>query len=462
MKRGARTLLVLGALAAGRPGGPAATLAAQTSLTIYNDGRVLVRREISASVPKGASSHKVALGSLEPASLFPLDSGVAITRLTYDGATDEGSALRRSVGRRVVFRLPESKDTLSALVLGVDPLRLRLPDGRVSFQPPGAALYPADVVVADPTARLDLWSSRGQERLRLGYFTGGATWQASYQVMLGGRAARVAGTAVLESQGLRADSADVQLLAGSVGRAEKPPAPQARAFEALQAKADFADAAAVEQRVGEFHLYSLPGKSTLLPGLTTSVALFEPVEVPYEREYVVRGLVPYWGFLPQQGEESEVPVQISYTLKRPHKSGFGDRPLPGGVARLYQPDSAGRAQLVGEAALEHTPAGRDLKLDAGVAFDLTARRVQTTYVTRRDSTKAHGVRTVATADYRVTVRNATDSVATVDVIEERAGEWAVLSSSVPAEKLSTVRTRFRVKVPVRGEAAVTYRLRIVW
>jgi hypothetical protein len=50
----------------------------------------------------------------------------------------------------------------------------------------------------------------------------------------------------------------------------------------------------------------------------------------------------------------------------------------------------------------------------------------------------------------------------VDVIEERAGEWAVVKSSVPAEKLSTVRTRFRVKVPARGEAEVTYRLRIVW
>jgi hypothetical protein len=226
--------------------------------------------------------------------------------------------------------------------------------------------------------------------------------------------------------------------------------------------AAFADAVPVEQRVGEFHLYTLPGKSTLLPGLTTSVALFEPVQVAYERNYVVRGLVPYWGFLPQQGEETEAPVEVSYTLKRPHQSEFGDRPLPGGVARIYQPDSAGRAQLVGEAALDHTPAGRDLRLDAGVAFDLTARRVQTGYVTRRDSTKAHGVRTIATADYRVTVRNATDSVATVDVIEERAGEWAVLSSSVPAEKLSSTRTRFRVKVPARGEAAVTYRLRIVW
>jgi hypothetical protein len=462
MRRGARTLLLLGALAAPLPGGAAASLAAQTSITIYNDGRVLVRREMAMAVAKGASNHKVALGPLDPASLFPLDSGVAITRLTYDGATDEGSVLRRSVGRRVVFRLPESKDTLSALVLGVDPLRLQLPDGRVTFQPPGAALYPGDVVVADPTVSLDLSSSRAQERLRLGFFTGGATWQASYQVTLGGRTARVAGMAVLESQGLRADNAEVQLLAGSVGRADKQPQPPRPLERRLEAVAAFADAAAVEQRVGEFHLYSLPGKSTLLPGLTTSVALFQPVEVPYERNYVVRGLVPYWGFLPQQGEETEAPVEVSYTLKRPHKSEFGDRPLPGGVARIYQPDSAGRPQLVGEAALDHTPAGRDLRLDAGVAFDLTARRIQTSYVTRRDSTKAHGVRTIATADYRVTVRNATDSLATVDVIEERAGEWTVLSSSVPAEKLSSTRTRFRVKVPARGEAAVTYRLRIVW
>ncbi|CAN5792600.1 DUF4139 domain-containing protein [soil metagenome] len=457
-----KTLLVVGALAAPLAGRPVAPLVAQSSLTIYNDGRVLVRREVSVAVPKGASRRQVALGSLDPASIFALDSGVAITRLTYDGATDEGSVLRRSVGRRVVFRLPESTDTLSALVLGVDPLRLQLPDGRITFQSPGAALYPEDVVVADPTVTLDLWSSRARERLRLGYFTGGAAWQASYQVMLGGRTARVAGMAVLESQGLRADSADVQLLAGSVGRADKQPEPPRPLERRLEAAAAFADAAAGEQRVGEFHLYTLPGKTTLLPGLTTSVALFEPVEVAYERSYVVRGLVPYWGILPQQGEETEAPVEVSYTLRRPHKSEFGDRPLPGGVARIYRPDTAGRPQLVGEASIDHTPAGRDLRLDAGVAFDLTARRVQTSYVTRRDSTQAHGIRTVATADYRVTVRNATDSAAVVDVIEERAGEWSVLSSSVPAEKLSSTRTRFRTKVPARGEAAVTYRLRIVW
>ena len=214
--------------------------------------------------------------------------------------------------------------------------------------------------------------------------------------------------------------------------------------------------------MGEFHLYSLGGRSTLLPGLTTSVAFFEPAQVKYERNYVVHGDVPYWGFLPQMGEETEPPVEVIYTLKRPRKTDFGDRPLPGGVARLYLPDSSGGLQLVGEASLNHTPAGSDMKLDAGTAFDITAKRLQMNYATRRDSTKARGVHTVATADYRVTLKNATDSVVTVDVEEERAGEWSVVSSSVPAEKVSSTVTRFRVRVPARGEAVLTYRIRVIW
>jgi hypothetical protein len=436
-----------------------ARLEAQTSLTIYNDGRVLLRRELAMAVPKGSSTQRVALGPAEPASVFSLDSSVTLLGVRYDGAVDEGSVQRRSVGRRVLFRLPESKDTLSALILGVDPLRLQLPDGRVTFTAPGAAIYPADVVVTDPATVLDLRATRAQDRIRLGYFTAGASWKASYQIVLGGGDARVTGMAVLESQTLRVENAEVQLLAGAVSRAEPPPAvPLYKERVALQAAVA---ATAGEQRVGEFHLYSLPGTSSLAPGLTTSVALFEPTRAKYERAYVVHGVIPYWGMLPQQGEETETPVEVRYTLKRPRKTELGDRPLPGGVARLFQADSAGRLQLVGEAASDHTPAGQDLRLTAGTAFDLTAKRVQSSYSTRRDSTKA-GWRTVATADYRVTLRSALDSAVTVDVQEERGGEWSVVSSSVPAEKLSSTLTRFRVRVPPGGESAVTYRLRVVW
>jgi hypothetical protein len=439
------------------------SLAAQTSLTIYNDGRVLVRREVEAAVPKGASNQTLTLGALEPASLFSLDSSVVITRIAYDGAVDEGSALRRSVGKRLLFRIQteQKTDTVSALVLGVDPLRLQLPDGRVMFTPPGTALYPADVVVAEPTVRLGFESARAQKSLRLGYFTSGASWQASYQIVLGGKQAKVTGMAVIPSQTLRMENAEVQLLAGAVGRADQfSPKRMMAAARNVMAEATL-DGVPAEQQVGEFHLYTLPGRTTLLPGLTTSVALFEPAAAPYEKTHTVRGVLPYRGTLPRGGDEEELPVEVTYTLKRPHQSGFGGRPLPGGVARMFEQDSAGRLQLVGEARSDHTPAGEDLRLSAGTAFDLTARRVQTSYVTQRDSTKP-SPRTIAVADYRVTVANATDSAETVEVMEVRAGEWSVVSSSVPAEKLSSTRTRFRVKVPARGEAQLTYRLRVVW
>jgi hypothetical protein len=450
------------ALASPLPRFPA-SLHAQTSLTIYNDGRVLVRRSVSANIPKGSSTQRLALGALDPATLFSLDSSVTLERVSYDGAVDEGSVLRRSVGKRLVFRLSEPRDTVSALVLGVDPLRLQLPDGRISFTPPGLALYPSDVVVVEPTAIMSVRSARGQDQLRLGYFTTGATWQASYQVGLGREDARVTGMAVLSSESLRAEDAEIQLLAGSVSRAvPQSPPPQPLMMDRRAMAAKEVEGFASQQKVGEFHLYSLPGKSTLLPGLTTSVAFFQPAQVKYEKNYVVHGEVPYWGFLPQQGEETQPPVEVVYTLKRPRKTDFGDRPLPGGIARLYQPDSAGGLQLVGEASLNHTPAGNDLKLDAGTAFDITAKRIQTNYSTRRDSTKARGVHTVATADYKVTLKNATDSVVTVDVQEERAGEWSVVASSVPAEKVSSTMTRFRVRVPARGEAVLTYRIRVIW
>ena len=436
----------------------------QTSLTIYNDGRVLVRRTVNANVPKGSSTQRLTLGALDPATIFSLDSSIDIDRVSYDGAVDEASVLRRSVGKRLVFRLSDPRDTVSALVLGVDPLRLQLPDGRVSFSAPGLAVYPSDLVVVDPTVSLSLRSERAQERIGLGFFTGGASWQASYQVVLGRQDARVVGMAVLPSESLRAENAEIQLLAGSVGQAQPqgPPRPMLRK-EARAAADQFAlSAVASEQRVGEFHLYSLPGKSTLLPGLTTSVALFEPATTKYEKRYVVHGDVPFWGFLPQQGEEIQPPVEVTYTLKRQRKTDFGERPLPGGVGRIYLPDSSGNLQLVGEATLDHTPAGSDLRMDAGNAFDLTAKRVQTGYTTRRDSTASRGVHTVATADYRVTLKNATDSVAAIDVEEERAGEWSVISSSVPAEKVSSTITRFRVWVPARGEAVLTYRIRVIW
>ena len=219
-----------------------------------------------------------------------------------------------------------------------------------------------------------------------------------------------------------------------------------------------ADQAASEQRVGEFHLYTLPGRSTLLPGARPlrSRCSSRPT-VPYERTYEVRGLVPYWGILPQEGEESEAPVEVSYTLKRPHKTEFGDRPLPGGVARIYQPDSAGRPQLVGEASMEHTPAGSDLRLAAGhrlrshrAAGADRLRHPPRQHRRRRADGRHRRLPGDGAQRHRQRHHRGRDGGAGGRVVR---GE----ELGAGGEASSTVRTRFRVKVPARGEAEVTYR-----
>jgi hypothetical protein len=434
--------------------------AGQTSVTIYQDGRVLHRRVLPIRLASGVSTQRLTLGALDPGSLFATDSGVVITGHSYDAALDEIHTLRRAVGQRLWFAvtLPNgSRDTVAAEVLGVDPIRYRLPDGRITFERPGIPFYPAELVLTQPTLTVAVRSDRARTGMGIGFFSGGASWSAAYSVVLGGRgSARVSGQATISSGTMKVDDAEVQLLAGNVGRAAPKMQMMADAM-AARAAPPVAMEAAGQQQVGEVYLYTLPGRHALTPGIEATTLLFEPATTPFERVYTVRGQLPFWGGLPQQGEENIEPVAVTYTIKRALKTDFGDRPVPGGVARIYERDGQGRLQLIGESGLEHTAPGQDLRLDAGTAFDLTARRVQTAYETRRE-----GQRMVALASYTVTIDNARDSAATVDVLEQRGGEWTVISSSIPAEKVSSTITRFRVRVPGKGQAAVTYRVRVVW
>ena len=443
----------------------ASPVVAQTGITVYNDGRVLVRRTLPVAVPKGTSTQRVELGPIDPSSLVSLDQGVIINRALFDAAEDENAVLRRLVGRKLTVERAKQgggTETFQVTLLGVDPSRFLMPDGTVAFGSPGGALrYPADVVSTTQAATLALTSAAGRKDLPLGWFTDGAQWSASYNVVLGPKEARITGDAVIVSQSFSATDAEVQLLAGSVSRAAPAPMAKydmARAREGVMA---MANAPPAEEGAGGFHLYSLPGKSTIQPGSTATIALFDPAATPYEKRLVVRGQLPWYGFVPQQPDEQEVPVEMTYVLKRPLKTSFGDKPLPGGTARIYNPDSEGRLQLVGEATFGHSAPGEEVSLYAGNSFDLTAKRVQTEYTTVPEK-RGNVTRTIATLGFKVTIRNGSDSTQSVDVREERGGEWSVITSSVPAEKVSSSVTRFKVTVPAKGEVVLTYTLRAVW
>jgi hypothetical protein len=447
------------------------TLVGQTSVSIYSDGRVVVRRTLSQALQKGRNLLTLQIDGLDPATLFSPDTAVTVTSATvrYPSTTDD--ALRRAVGQTLLFAptsgLDESsRDSTRATVLRADPPQFRLADGRILLFIPGQPLFPQELVRSSTDVSLDLDASRGRPNTQLGYVAQGVRWEATYQAVIGANATQavIGGAATVTSQALRADSAEIQLVAGSINRV-RAKAPQAYEYGVAVARMVARDSAAfaVEQAVGEAHVYALPTRISLEPGVPVTTALFPRATTSVVQEFVVPGVLPWRGWIGQMGDDpNTVPVQVWYTFKRARGSAFGDRPLPGGTVQLYQPDSSGRVQLIGEATIEHTPAGKDVRVQSGDGFDVTAERVQTDYNQEQIPPAKRGMptRQRLTAAYRVTVSNAKATAATVDVRESHFGSWRVTESSVPAEKLSSTETRFRLSVPAGGQAVLTYTVQV--
>jgi len=439
-------------------------LAAQTSLSIYRDGRVVVRRTLPQALQQGRNNLTLRLEALDPATLFSPDTAVSVTSATVRYPSTANDALARAVGQTISF-VRTKGDTLRATVVRVDPPQYKLSDGRLLLGPPGEALFPAELVRTSPEAQILLDASRARQRTELAYVAQGMTWEALYQVVLTGAKAQVSGTVTVTSQGLVADSAEVQLVAGSIRRTRAPKALEEaqNGVVWIRRQAAVADATeTTEEAVGESHVYQLPGRLTIEPNVPVTAALFPRSSAPVTQEFVVPGVLPWRGWMPQNAEPNRVPVQVWYTIKRAAKTSFGDRPLPAGTVELYQADSSGRVQLIGEASNDHTAPGRDLRVQSGDAFDITVERVQTDWNQEQLPPIRPRMpnRQRATAAYRVTITNAKADAVNVDVREAHFGNWKILESSVPPEKLSSSESRFRISVPAGGEATLTYTVQI--
>lgn len=440
---------------------------AQTSLSIYSDGRVVVRKTIPQKLQRGTNIFSLALPGLDPATLFSPDSNVAVTSAVLKPATDLESALRASLGRTLSF-VQGKGDTVQATILSVNPPQTKLSNGMVMFSLPGGTpLFPAEasLVRSKAEAVVTLDAARARDVTELAYLSQGVTWEAVYQAVLGGSgAALVTGAAIINSSSIKADSASVQLVAGSINRArvaKEAPAPFAAGRMAVEAvNVTVADVS--EEAVGEAHVYDLPGPVSFDIGSPLMTALFPRARAEYGQEFVVPGVLPWRGYFGAVGQDpNAVPVQVWYTFKRAHGTSFGDRPLPGGTLELFQRDSSGRVQLVGEASFSHTPAGKDLRVQSGNAFDVTAERIQTDYRQANvPNASGRGTHNRATASYKVTLTNAKNEAVTVDVRENHWGNWLIIDSSVPAEKLSSTEQRFRVSVPANGTATLTYTVQV--
>jgi hypothetical protein len=434
--------------------------AQETSLTIYGDGRVLVRRSLPVAVARGTSTIAADLGmrDVQPASIVALDEGVQVRGARVFAGVGLESSLRRLVGQEVLFRTgPDSAPSyVRGVLLSVDPPTVRV-GGHVMYGFPGTPVFPDSLVQVNPRYDLTIEAARAVNPLRLLYLSNGISWSASYAVVLprGGRGqAGVTGMAQIDNgASLTLGGVQVQLLAGVVRRAQQPRPVMAMARQNANMEMLQADEGPTDESVGGTRVYTLPGTVDFAPGESRVIALFQRASAASEPELVLRA--QGYGFMNQWPDiQRDIHPEVGYRIRRPATTPFGSTPIPAGIVRVFEPDSAGRAQLVGEVNVDHTPAGRDLRLTTGTAFDVTAQRTQTAFEQRgqRESISA----------YRVELQNAKTEAVTVLVTDMCPGRCEVLSSTVPAEQGSVNTVGFRVTVPAGGSATLDYRIRARW
>ena len=97
--------------------------------------------------------------------------------------------------------------------------------------------------------------------------------------------------------------------------------------------------------------------------------------VPVRKRYVVDGQAFYYRNASIPDRRSRTSVQVYYQFKNEERAGLG-MPMPAGVVRVYQADSKGGTQFVGEDRIAHTPKDEELNLKIGNAFDVTCERNQ--------------------------------------------------------------------------------------
>ena len=209
-----------------------------------------------------------------------------------------------------------------------------------------------------------------------------------------------------------------------------------------------------QEAFSDYHLYTLGRKTTINNNQTKQVSLLEGTGRA-GREALRGGRTEL--LLPQPSSTRARPsrtwCRCSTSSRTSEQGGLG-MPMPAGVVRVYQEDSKGGVQFVGEDRITHTPKDETLNLKIGNAFDVVCERNQI------DFEKIAG--NVYEFEYEITLRNHKATPVTVEVNEPIGGTWRMVRSSHEWAKTAAWAAQFKVPVAADGTTVLKYRVRVTY
>ncbi len=339
---------------------------------------------------------------------------------------------------------------------------LQFPD-RIETSYVGRIVFPRvpDNLRARPTLVISLNSPlAAAQKLELSYLTGGLAWRADYVANLASdeKSMDLSGWVTLtNTSGVAYPNATMQLVAGDVNRVQPPRMEYSRMAKNGAPPPAPPPPQMQEENLFDYHLYTLDRPTTIKADQTKQVALLSASSVPVRKEYLLRGDSYYYqGSYGEIGAKLKVGVFVEFDNRETNRMGM---PLPKGTVRVYKRDSEGRAQFIGEDAIDHTPKNETVRLKLGDAFDVTARRKQTDFKSLGAIGKYHYNYETA---FEIELKNAKKEAVTVSVLEPISGDWEIIQESHPHTKEAANAAKFKVSVPAEGSATLTYRVRTKW
>jgi hypothetical protein len=292
----------------------------------------------------------------------------------------------------------------------------------------------------------------GEQTVEASYLTNQVSWNADYVLTVhsGEKSADLNGWVTVDNKsGAGFRNAQLQLVAGELNRVTPPMSAMRFAMEAKAVAA--APPQFAQEALSEYHLYTLERRTNIQNNETKQISLLAAAGAAIEKVFEVDGQEYYYLNPGSPGQPTKEPVKVLIKFENSEANSLGI-PLPAGTVRVYQGDSKGRLQFVGEDRIGHTPKDETVSLHIGNAFDVVAERLQTDF-------QRLALRTVE-LEYQISLRNHKADPITVVVNEPIGGDWTILNSTFKYEKTAAFAARFTVPVAANAEAQLKYRVRI--
>lgn len=294
----------------------------------------------------------------------------------------------------------------------------------------------------------------GEQTVEASYLTNQVNWSADYVLTIGAdeKAADLNGwVTITNNSGTAYKNAQLQLVAGELHRVY-PARETLGGLKTTQLQYAAAPQFA-QEALSEYHLYTLGRRTSIQNNETKQISLLEATGLRFEKHFQVDGQQYYYHSASSPGQPLKEPVEVRLKFKNSEANSLG-QPLPAGTVRVYQNDSKGRVQFIGEDSIEHTPKDETLDLHIGNAFDVVAERKQTDF-------QRLGSNTYEMA-FEISLRNHKDTPIAVEVNEPIGGDWTMVESNFKYTKTAAFAAQFTVPVAANGESVLKYRVRVRW